>query len=201
MLAPLHDALRQYVMNPGKLHADDTPVPVLAPGTGKTKLGRLWTYVRDDRPAGDLAAPAVWFAYSPDRKGEHPHRHLATFAARCKPMAMRASTVYMRAAAFEKRRAGRMFVASSLICTRHMLLLSPTKRWSASGGCMRLRAKSVVGRRRNGSKYGTTRARPLLIALHEWFKTTLDAGLPQIRSCGGDRLRARALAGACALLR
>jgi len=58
----------------------DTPVPVLAPGTGKTKLGRLWTYVRDDRPAGDAAAPAVWFAYSPDRKGEHPHRHLATFA-------------------------------------------------------------------------------------------------------------------------
>src|SRR5438874_6659347 len=62
------------------LHADDTPVPVLAPGTGKTKLGRLWTYVRDDRPAGDSAAPAVWFAYSPDRKGEHPHRHLAAFA-------------------------------------------------------------------------------------------------------------------------
>ena len=62
------------------LHADDTPVPVLAPGTGKTKLGRLWTYVRDDRPAGDSAAAAVWFAYSPDRKGEHPHRHLAAFA-------------------------------------------------------------------------------------------------------------------------
>lgn len=50
-----------------KLHADDTPVPVLVPGTGKTKTGRLWTYVRDDRPAGDQAAPAVWFAYSPDR--------------------------------------------------------------------------------------------------------------------------------------
>ena len=79
LLAPLHDALRQYVMSADKLHADDTPVPVLAPGTGKTKLGRLWTYVRDDRPAGDLAAPAVWFAYSPDRKGEHPHRHLKTF--------------------------------------------------------------------------------------------------------------------------
>src|SRR5205823_4190160 len=76
----LNDALRQYVMSASKLHADDTPVPVLAPGTGKTKLGRLWTYVRDDRPAGDSAAAAVWFAYSPDRKGEHPHRHLAAFA-------------------------------------------------------------------------------------------------------------------------
>ena len=79
LLAPLNDTLRQYVMNVDKLHADDTPVPVLAPGTGKTKLGRLWTYVRDDRPAGGVTAPAVWFAYSPDRKGEHPHRHLKTF--------------------------------------------------------------------------------------------------------------------------
>jgi len=67
------------VMTAGKLHADDTPVPVLAPGQGKTKTGRLWTYVRDDRPAGDEAAPAVWFVYSPDRKGEHPERHLEKF--------------------------------------------------------------------------------------------------------------------------
>ena len=66
-------------MEAGKLHADDTPVPVLAPGNGKTKTGRLWTYVRDDRPAGDRAAPAVWFAYSPDRKGEHPEQHLRQF--------------------------------------------------------------------------------------------------------------------------
>jgi transposase len=74
LLTPLVDALRHYVMAASKLHADDTPVPVLAPGNGKTKTGRLWTYVRDDRPAGGTAAPAVWFAYSPDRKGEHPER-------------------------------------------------------------------------------------------------------------------------------
>jgi transposase len=79
LLEPLVEALRRYVFNCHKLHADDTPVPVLAPGTGKTKTGRLWTYVRDDRPAGDSAAPAVWFAYSPDRKGEHPERHLREF--------------------------------------------------------------------------------------------------------------------------
>jgi transposase len=79
LLAPLVEALRRYVLDCGKLHADDTPVPVLAPGTGKTKTGRLWTYVRDDRPAGSAAAPAVWFAYSPDRKGEHPQQHLAAF--------------------------------------------------------------------------------------------------------------------------
>ena len=79
LLAPLVEALRRHVLSAGKLHADDTPVPVLAPGNGKTKTGRLWTYVRDDRPAGDATPAAVWFAYSPDRKGEHPQSHLVNF--------------------------------------------------------------------------------------------------------------------------
>ena len=78
-LEPLVDALRRYVLEADKLHGDDIPVPVLAPGNGKTKTGRLWTYVRDDRPAGSPEAPAVWFAYSPDRKSEHPAKHLAHF--------------------------------------------------------------------------------------------------------------------------
>ena len=79
LLEPVAEVLRRYVLNTEKLHGDDTPVPVLAPGTGKTKTGRFWTYVRDNRPAGDRTAPAVWFTYSPDRKGEHPQRHLAKF--------------------------------------------------------------------------------------------------------------------------
>jgi hypothetical protein len=66
-------------MSASKLHADDTPVPVLAPGNGRTKIGRLWTYVRDDRSSGDTTAPAVWFAYSPDRKGENPRQHLKLY--------------------------------------------------------------------------------------------------------------------------
>ena len=79
LLEPVAEVLRRYVLDTEKLHGDDTPLPVLAPGTGKTKTGRFWTYVRDNRPAGDNASPAVWFAYSPDRKGEHPQRHLAKF--------------------------------------------------------------------------------------------------------------------------
>jgi len=79
-MAPLVETLRRYVFGCDKLHADDTPVPVLAPGTGKTKTGRLWTYVRDDRPSGSTDPPAVWFAYSPDRKGDHPQRHLRDFS-------------------------------------------------------------------------------------------------------------------------
>jgi hypothetical protein len=68
--------LRKHVLGAPNLHADDTPVPVLAPGQGKTNTGRLWTYVRDGRPAGSDAPPAVWFAFSPDRKGDHPEQHL-----------------------------------------------------------------------------------------------------------------------------
>jgi len=79
LLTPLVDEIKKHVLAAAKIHADDTPVPVLAPGNGKTKTGRLWTYVRDDRPAGVSTAPAVWFAYSEDRKGEHPRRHLKNF--------------------------------------------------------------------------------------------------------------------------
>lgn len=79
LMAPLVDALRRHVMAGSKLHADDTPVPVLAAGNGQTKTGRLWTYVRDDRNAGSKVAAAVWFAYTPDRKGIHPQTHLAGF--------------------------------------------------------------------------------------------------------------------------
>ncbi|WP_210446569.1 IS66 family transposase [Pantoea ananatis] len=80
LLSPLDEALQHYVLTDGKLHADDTPVPVLLPGNKKTKTGRLWTYVRDDRNAGSALPPAVWFAYSPDRKGIHPQSHLAGFS-------------------------------------------------------------------------------------------------------------------------
>jgi len=79
LVEPLLEALGDYVMAPEKLHADDTPIPVLAPGTGKTKTGRLWTYVRDDRPSGSTDPPAVLFRYSPDRKGERPREHLQHF--------------------------------------------------------------------------------------------------------------------------
>ncbi|KUZ98305.1 transposase [Burkholderia ubonensis] len=79
LLRPLVDALRRHVMAATKLHADDTPVPVLAPGNGKTKTGRLWVYVRDDRNSADMTPPAVWFTYTPDRKSIHPQQHLQPF--------------------------------------------------------------------------------------------------------------------------
>lgn len=77
LLEPLDESLQRYVLNDGKLHADDTLVLVLLSGNKKTKTGRLWTYVRDDRNAGSELAPAVWFAYSPER---NPQTHLAGFS-------------------------------------------------------------------------------------------------------------------------
>lgn len=80
LLSPLVDAVRRYALAGSKIHSDDTPMPVLAPGNGRTKTGRLWVYVRDDRSSGSDEPPAVWFAYTPDRRGEHPQQHLAQFA-------------------------------------------------------------------------------------------------------------------------
>ena len=80
LLDPLASAIGRYVLKAEKVHGDDTPVPVLDPGRGRTKTGRLWTYVRDDRPAGSRAPPAVWYRYSPDRQGMHPREHLMRYA-------------------------------------------------------------------------------------------------------------------------
>lgn len=79
LLEPLVGALGRYVLAADKLHADDTPVPVLCPGRGTTRQGRLWTYVRDDRPAGSADPPAVLLRYTPDRKAVHPVAHLGCF--------------------------------------------------------------------------------------------------------------------------
>ena len=76
---PMTEALRRYTMTPSKLHADDTPIPVLEPGKKRTRTGRLWVYVRDDTRSGSTEPASVWFAYSPDRKGIHPQTHLAGF--------------------------------------------------------------------------------------------------------------------------
>jgi transposase len=77
VLAPLNELIRAHVFAAERIHGDDTTVPVLA--KGKTRTGRLWTYVRDDRPFGGHDPPAAVYFYSPDRRGEHPKRHLAGF--------------------------------------------------------------------------------------------------------------------------
>lgn len=80
LLEPLADAVARHVLKGQALFADDTPVNLLAPGSGKTRTARLWAYVRDERPWAGEAHPAAWYQFSPDRKGAHPNTHLANYA-------------------------------------------------------------------------------------------------------------------------
>jgi transposase len=78
-LEPLWRLLYRHVMSSTRIFADDTLLPVLDPGRGRTKTGRLWGYAIDDRPWQGGTPPAVVFLYAEDRKGEHPAGHLAEF--------------------------------------------------------------------------------------------------------------------------
>ncbi len=79
-LEALQERIAAHILSSSKLFADDTPVPVLDPGRGRTKTGRLWVYVRDDRPWLGPDPPAALYRFSPDRKGERPAAHLGGFA-------------------------------------------------------------------------------------------------------------------------
>ena len=78
-LEPLWRLLRRHVMASTRIFADDTPLPVLDPGRGRTKTGRLWGYAIDDRPWGGSTPPAVVYLYAEDRRGERPAAHLVDF--------------------------------------------------------------------------------------------------------------------------
>ncbi len=173
LLAPLVEALRRHVMAATKLHADDTPVPVLAPGNGKTKTGRLWTYVRDDRPAGDATPAAVWFSYTPDRKGEHPKAHLSNFTGTLQADGY---------AGFDQiYEAGRIREAACWAHVRRKFydLHAAHKSPVAAQALERISALYVIEKEIRGRspeerrEIRNERARPLLESLKRWFEATL----------------------------
>jgi len=175
LLAPLVDALRRYVLAASKLHADDTPVPVLAPGTGKTKTGRLWTYVRDDRPCGDSSAPAVWFAYSPDRKGENPQRHLRDFRG-----TLQADAFAGFNALYEDVRRGICEAACMAHVRRKFYDLHQAHASPIAAEALRRIAElyliesEIRGRQPDERQQARqTRARPLLDSMQQWLNSTL----------------------------
>jgi transposase len=173
LLTPLTDALRKHVFAADVVHGDDTPIPVLAPGLGKTKTGRLWTYVRDERPAAGQSAPAVWFAYSADRKGEHPKDHLRDF------------TGILQAdgyAGFSKiYDGGRVLEAACWAHVRrkfvdlHELHKSPIAAEMMDRiGALYAIEKEIRGRLPDVRRaVRQERSRPLLDALHDWLQQTL----------------------------
>ena len=173
LLEPLVEALRRHVMSAEKLHADDTPVPVLAPGNGKTKTGRLWTYVRDDRPWGDQTPPAVWLAYTPDRKGEHPKTHLREFKG-----TLQADGYAGYDAVYED---GRVKEAACMAHVRRSFydLYEAHKSAVAKEALERIAAlyaieEEIRGRSAEARReVRTARSRPLLESLKQWFEETL----------------------------
>jgi transposase len=175
LLAPLVDALAAHVLAGAKLHADDTPVPVLCPGRGTTKQGRLWTYVRDDRPAGSDVPPAVWFAYSPDRKGAHPRAHLKDFRGTLQAdgyagfngLYDRKDQPLLEAACWAHARRKFYDVHQA---TNSPLALAALQRIGALYGIEEeIRGQAPELRR----SVRQTRAGPLLQALHGWLQATL----------------------------
>src|SRR5499425_2642130 len=173
LLQPLVEVLRRHVMSATKLHTDDTPVPVLAPGRGKTKTGRLWTYVRDDRPWGDQTPPAVWYAYTPDRKGEHPQAHLREFRGTLQADAYRGYE--------EIYKGGRVREA---VCMSHVRrpffeLYEAHKSAVAKEALERIAALYAIEEEIRGRSAEERRAvrnersKPLLESLKKWFEETL----------------------------
>ena len=75
----MHERLCKNVLASNHLFADDTPIPVLDPGRGRTKTGRLWVYAREQRPWSGPEPPAAIYLFAPDRKAERPVAHLAAF--------------------------------------------------------------------------------------------------------------------------
>jgi transposase len=171
-LMPLVEAIRAQVFAAERIHADDTTVPVLA--KGRTRTGRLWTYVRDDRPFGGPEPPAAVLLYSPDRGGEHPERHLAGYAGLMQADAYAGFNRLYEAS----RKPGPIIEAACWAHARRKLfdLARLNKAPIAIEAVERIDALFAIERQINGMTPQERRAvrnersRPLLITLETWLR-------------------------------
>jgi transposase len=171
-LMPLIEAIRNHVFAAKRIHADDTTVPVLA--KGKTRTGRLWTYVRDDRPFAGPGPPAAAFFYSRDRGGEHPEQHLASFAGLMQADAYAGFNRLYEAG----RKPGPVIEAACWAHARRKFfdLARISKAPIASEAVARIDALFAIEREINGMApeqrvdVRTERSRPLMIGLEAWLR-------------------------------
>jgi len=196
LLSPLVQAVRRHVLGGGHLHADDTPLPVLDPGRGRTRTGYLWTYVRDERSWGSQQPPAVWFEYSPGRGGEHPQKHLRDYrgVVHCDAYAGFNELFGLFPHRRSKARAGPKGLKRSLcraharrkVCEMHVALNSPI----AAEAVERIDALYAIEREIRGLdpearlRERQTREVPLLQELHTWLTAQL-ARLPASSALAG----------------
>lgn len=131
LLSLLVDAIGRHVMEGAAIHADDTPVNVLAPGTGKTKTGRLWVYLRDERDWSSTAPPAAWYRFTEDRKGKWPREHLKGCEGWLHADGYAGSRSSIVVAGSRRLPVSRMSGASSSTSTWPRALQLPRRPWSA----------------------------------------------------------------------
>jgi transposase len=171
-LMPLVEAIRAHVFAAERIHADDTTVPVLA--KGKTRTGRLWTYVRDNRPFAGPGPPAAVFFYSRDRGGKHPEQHLAGFAGLMQADAY----VGFNRLYDTNRKPGAVIEAACWAHARRKFfdLARINKAPIASEAVARIDALFAIEREINGlapqhrAAVRTERSQPLIIALKTWLR-------------------------------
>jgi hypothetical protein len=172
-LTPLLELIRRHVFAAERIHGDDTTVPVLA--KGKTIIGRVWTYVRYDRPFAGTGPPAAVFFYSRNRNGEHPSRHLAGYAGILQADAYAGFGELYKAG---RRPAPIMEAACWSHGRRKFFLLADTaKAPLALEGVRRIDAIFAIERDINGLSAGErlaarkTRVAPLVADLEDWMRT------------------------------
>ena len=178
-LAPVAEAIGKHVMAAPAIHTDDTPIGVLAPGNRRTKTGRIWTYVVDERPWVGDRPPAALYRYSQDRKGERSAGHLSDFAGTIHADGYAGYEALTRSKAPPGQRAQRIFHAACWAHARRKLydIHQKTQSPIALEGLRRIGALYDIEREISGlpaerrQAIRTERTMPLLAELRIWMET------------------------------
>ena len=173
-LRPLAEAIGTYALAQGVIWTDDTTIRVLAPGRGRTRIGRFWVYAFDPRPWGGTGPPAAFYCYSPDRKGERPREHLAGYAGWLH------ADAYAGYDALTAAKGGKPSAITHVACMAHarrelFKVYDSTKSPIAEEALRRIGELYAIEAAINGQSPEQRRAarqaqsKPLLDALHAWM--------------------------------
>ena len=170
-LEALQERIAAHILGSSKLFADDTPVPVLDPGRGRTKTGRLWVYVRDDRPWLGPDPPAALYRFSPDRKGERPAAHLEGFAG---VLQVDGYQGFERLTEDGDDRAGGLLGAHATEVLRRVrgngIADRGSRPWNASASSTRSKRRSAPNLRDERKLARQAQSRPLVDAMKPWLE-------------------------------
>jgi len=154
LVRPLVEALRRYVLAPGKVHSDDTPMPVLAPGNGQTKTGRLWVYVRDDRNAGSTMSLRFGSLIRRIGRGSIHSRTWPALVVFSRQMHFQATIKSSPMAWYVKPPAWPMPGERCTICMSKRQRRQRLRRCAGLVSCMQSKRKSEASHQTNVSEYG-----------------------------------------------